>query len=55
MEEADEFNHRLFLQFDKRDLHCYMIGIKEGSTEITYLFRLIPNEFGFSGSINSDG
>lgn len=55
MEETDELNHRLFLQFDKRDLHCYEIEIKEGSIEIGYLFRLTPNEFGFSGSVSSDG
>lgn len=32
MEEIDEFSCRLLLQFDKRDLHCYKIGIRDGST-----------------------
>jgi hypothetical protein len=55
MEEIDEFSSRLLLQFDKRDLHCYKIGIRDGSTEITYLFRLTPGDFGFSGLNVSDG
>ncbi len=55
MDEIDESNCRLLLQFDKRDLHCYKIGIRDGSTEITYLFRLRPGDFGYSGLNLSDG
>ena len=55
MKEIDEFSSNLLLQFDRRDLHCDKIGIRDGSTEITYLFRLTPDDFGYSGLNLSDG